>query len=64
MFPTRLSLILALVPLVLSVLTQTVRAQDGQPPTPAYDDLMEDYYLFRQRFLGSDVSVVSSFFLS
>ncbi|KAH8084585.1 hypothetical protein HD553DRAFT_350021 [Filobasidium floriforme] len=26
----------------------------GQPPTPNYESLMEPYYLFRQRFLGTD----------
>lgn len=27
-----------------------------QPPTPDYESLMEPFYLFRQRFLGTDVS--------
>ena len=34
-------------------------APTGQPPTPNYESLMEPYYLFRQRFLGTDVSLPS-----
>jgi len=33
-----------------------------QPPTPDYESLMEPYYLFRQRFLGTDVSRTSTLF--
>jgi hypothetical protein len=35
-------------------------APTGQPPTPNYESLMEPYYLFRQRFLGTDVSLPQS----
>lgn len=35
-------------------------APTEQPPTPNYESLMEPYYLFRQRFLGTDVSLPRS----
>lgn len=50
--------ILYLLTAVLSFchLARPISAQDQQPTTPNYESLMEPYYLFRQRFTGSDVS--------